>query len=436
MDLNDLRQQRGHIWEEIKAIDKKAEAEKRDLTDEEDAKVRTMMADMQKLKSKIEAAEERQRIEAEMAASDRHNARHIGRDNPAQPLDAKKTDEYRALALHAWLRSAAGMDIDKDHLEASKALRINPDAKEINLPIRRDYRNVVREYRDLSAFAGNAGGYTVPEGFSNNFEIALLQFGGVREACEVFRTESGNPLPWPTANDTGNKGERLGENTDFGASVDPAFGVINFSAYKYSSKPILIPFELLQDSAFDMAATIGQWCGERIGRIQADEFTTYSAANGPQGIVTASAMGKTTASGSAITSDEVLDLQHSIDPAYRPVSSWMFHDNILLAIRKLKEATTNAYIWQPGLQAGVPDRLLNHPYTINQSMQSSIASGTKTMLFGDMKKFRVRDAGALRLLRLNELYAAKDMVAFIAYLRSDAALIDAGTRPVKHMLQA
>ena len=77
-----------------------------------------------------------------------------------------------------------------------------------------------------------------------------------------------------------------------------------------------------------------------------------------------------------------------------------------------------------------------YPVTINQSMQSSVATATKTILFGQLRKYKIRDAGEVRLIRLDERYAELDQVAFVAFMRSDGNLLDAGVAPVKHLLQA
>jgi len=114
----------------------------------------------------------------------------------------------------------------------------------------------------------------------------------------------------------------------------------------------------------------------------------------------------------------------------------MFHDTVLAFVRKLKESTTNAYIWQPGLQQGVPDRLLGDTYTVNQSMANAFTTGQKLILYGDMSKYVIRDVNTIRMVRLDELFAATDQVGFIAFMRTDGNLLDAGTRPVKWLALA
>ena len=151
--------------------------------------------------------------------------------------------------------------------------------------------------------------------------------------------------------------------------------------------------------------------------------------------MTAATLGVTAASAAAITGDELINLYHSVDPAYRAGAGWVMHDNVVLYVRKLKDGD-NQYLWQPGLQAGVPDRLLTAPVTVCQEMASTVEASAKTVLFGQLSKYKVRDVGTLRLKRLVERYAEYDVEGFVALSRHDGELLDAGTHPVKYLQQA
>ena len=119
-------------------------------------------------------------------------------------------------------------------------------------------------------------------------------------------------------------------------------------------------------------------------------------------IDTAAGTGKTTASATAFTSDELMDLFHSLDPTYRalPSCGWMFHDTVLQYIRKMKDGD-GQYLWQPGLASGVPDRILGKPYAINQKMEPLVSNvpvtAKKHVLFGAFEKYLIRDAGGVRM---------------------------------------
>ena len=133
--------------------------------------------------------------------------------------------------------------------------------------------------------------------------------------------------------------------------------------------------------------------------------------------------------------DEIIDLFHSVDPAYRasPSCRFMFNDSTLSAIRKLKDGDGN-YLWQAADgRAGEPAAILGRGYVINQAMDS-IATAKKTVLFGDMNKYVVRRVRDFTLLRLAERYAEYYQVGFLAFNRLDGELLD--TAAVKHLVQA
>src|SRR5690606_11571433 len=156
-----------------------------------------------------------------------------------------------------------------------------------------------------------------------------------------------------------------------------------------------ISMELLQDSAIDIEQFIGELLGERLARRVNSELTVSDGTGDPLGIVAASAAGKTATSQTAITADEIIDLMHSVDPAYRasPKARFMFNDTTLAAIRKLKQGD-GSYLWTMGdIREGVPGRLLGAPYSVNQAMASP-ATGTKPIVFGDFSKYYVRKVGA------------------------------------------
>lgn len=362
------------------------------------------------------------------------------------------TEEHRALAMAAWCRSQMGMGLTEQQEQNCKRTGFNPNQKELRMKfpstsryrdLQRVYRSThpnlvqdaIRESRAMSAYTFATGGVLAPDAMLRNLEMNMLAFGGVRQVADLLVTGSGERMSWPTADDTSNQGEQIGENTSVGASVEPTFGAVYWDAYKFSSKPILVPHELMEDSFMDLPGYLGEIMGERLGRITATKMTTGDGASTCKGIVTAATLGKTAASATAITADEIIDLEHSVDPAYRNGASYMMHDSVLLYIRKLKDAE-GRYLWQNGLAGGAPDRLNNHPLTISMEMASSVATGNKTILYGQLSKYKIRRVNEVRMYRLEERYRDTDQDGFIAFIREDGNLLDAGTAPVKFLQQA
>lgn len=284
------------------------------------------------------------------------------------------------------------------------------------------------------------GGSLIGETMLGRLEAAMLAYMGVLQVAEILTTDNGETMRWPTMDDTGNVGTRVGENQDATAgltSTDPNTGRLSLQAFVFTSGGINLSRSFMQDNGVNFESLIGKMLGVRIGRKHNVDFTSGAdVGNGPIGIVTASTLGLTTASASAIAADEIIDLIHKVDPAYRDEPDekvgFMFHDSILQIIRKLKDGQ-GRYLWSNGTTALEPDRLHGYPYWINQSMDSTVSSAKKTMLFGALSKYKVRIVNALRIQRLVERRAEFDEDVFIAYLRADGGLLDAGQHPVKYM---
>lgn len=461
MNIKELREKRAEQAKEIRRLADLLTGDKKDFTAEERAAWDKVNDEYNANSRQLEIAERADKVKTEMEARREERAGIPGRDdqnsdesrshqngNAGRDSTAAATEEDRSLAIQAWFREQCGEVLEDRHEEACRRLAFNPRRRQLDIELMPTHRHqrFARAYREaptgraeeraLSAVTGSAGGTTVSPGtLVNSLELAMLQFGGVAQVAETIRTTSGEPMIWPTANDTSNSGRQLGESAAV-TTLDPTFGAVTWSAYKFTSDEIKVPTELLEDSAIDLPSVIGAMLGERLGRIQNTKYTTGTGAATPYGIVTASALGKTTASATAIVADELFDLVHSIDPAYRTAGfGWMMHDNILLALRKLKDGN-GQYLWQSGMQEAAPDRLLSYPITINQDMQSSIATATKTILVGLFNKYKIRQVNAIRLYRLVERHRENDQDAFLAFIRADGNLLNAGVAPVKHMLQA
>jgi HK97 family phage major capsid protein len=372
-----------------------------------------------------------------------HRGRLPGRD---QQPDAQAEIEQRDLALQAWFgRRHEGCRTER-HLQAAQRCGINLAADELVIPMydTRQFRTAQHELRympqamierrALSAHQGSSGAFLIGSTLVQALEVNMLAFGGVEQAAEVIVTQTGEEMSWPTADDTSNEGEMIGENPSSANTADPTFAAVRWNAYEFGSKAVKVPVRLLEDAPTTFAQTLGEMLGTRLGRAKNRKFTTGTGVSQPKGIVTAATLGKTTASATALTADEVIEFQHSVDPAYRdqPGAGFMAHDSILLQIRLLK-AGDGHYIWQSGLVQAMPDMLLNKPVTVNQHMDSALAASNKIMLFGQLTKYKVRRVRDIVILRLKERGAELRQEWFLAFQRADGNLLDAGTAPIKYL---
>ncbi len=354
--------------------------------------------------------------------------------------------ETRDLALQAWFGRGQEACRSEQHLQAAQHCGIDLSANELHLDLYDTRQLAIAQYdarsmhpknferRALSGHLGQGGAFTIGSTLVSSIEVNMLAFGGVSQVADTMVTQTGEEVSWPTADDTGNEGEMLGENTATATDEDPSFAAVRWNAYEFSSKAVLVPVRLLEDAPTTFAQTLGEMLGERLGRAKNRKFTTGTGVGQPKGIITCASRGKLAASATAILADEIIELQHSVDPAYRdqPGSGFMAHDSILLQIRLLKDGT-GVYIWQSGLIQDMPDRLLNKPVTPNQHMDSALTASNKVLLYGALRKYKIRRVRQVRILRLRERYAEKAQEAFLAFERADGNMLDAGTGPVKYL---
>lgn len=286
----------------------------------------------------------------------------------------------------------------------------------------------------MSTTTGSEGGYTVPTEVSSALIDALKAYGGMRAVADVIATETGNPLSYPTSDGTSEEGEIVAENAS-AADLDASFGTVALNVFKFSSKVITVPFELLQDSAIDIEAFVNRRIVTRLGRITNKLFTIGTGTGQPMGVATGATVGVTAANGSsqvtAVIFDSLVNLQHSVDPAYREQGNcrWMFNDTTLREVRKIKDGQSRP-IFVPGYEVsvpgGAPDMLLGSPITVNQHM-ASMAASARSILFGDFKGYTIRDALQTSMFRFTDsAYTKKGQVGFLAWARHGGNLTDTG----------
>lgn len=407
----ELREQRMKLTKEAHALLEGS------ITAETRAKFDQMMKDADAMKADIDRFEL-----AEAAVEDRGGAPPSDRPGVGDPKKEKE-ERHRKLFRSYLINGLTGMDVD-------------------------DRTALQREFRDLGTGGGNAlqgsgAGFFVPVGFVNEVETAMKYFGPMLDVSTIMTTASGQPMPYPTDNDTSNTGEQVDEGGQV-TTQDVTISAVQFGAYKFSTKMIKVSLELLQDSAFDIEAFLKEKFAIRLGRIINTKATVGGGSTTIKGIITAATAGPTAVGSStndggsgttanSIGSDDLIELEHSVDILYRRGAMYMMHDSTLKFIKKLKDKYGRP-LWLPGLAVREPDTINGYGYAVNNDM-ATIATGNKTVAFGQLKKYVIRQVKELSVMRLDERYADYGQVAFIGFARYDGNLVDAGTGPVKYLVQ-
>lgn len=401
-ELDTLLAERRGLLNRMTALHSKTD---RSLTDSEQAQWDQLVARVEAIDQRVQA------IEDELSASapsDLGPARSMGRrtmpafGSPGNPSDSD--------LLRSWLRIGTPLEVPEDAAILTRR-GFNPTAQAL-------------EIRAQSKGTNSAGGFTVPQGFLAEVSKTLQQIAPVRTVARVISTTSGETLRIPTNSDVSNLGEIVSENTA-NNEQDLTFSEVQLGAFKYSSKMVRVSNELLADSGVNLSSYLAQQLGERIARAQEAHFLTGTGSGQPQGIITAAS---TTSAGSAtaIGVDDLLNLVRDVDAAWLNNSgsvAWMMHPTIWSAIRKLKDSTGTPLIGS--LAEGADPKLLGFPVILTNTMDSSIASTKKTVLFGAFRHYAIRDVSGIIVARSADRYFEYDQSVFVAYQRTDAKVLQA-----------
>lgn len=415
MTTKALREKRANIWSQAQEFAERAKAGET-LSAEDSAAWERALADVDALKVQIDNLERTAALDTEFRTIDEQTTTVDARGREGTAADG----EYRE-AFTSYLRFGLS--------------ELAPEQRQL---LRANFQS-----RAQGVGTGAGGGYTVPQGFWAKVTETMKYYGGIVAAgAEVINTDNGIDLPWPTNDDTSNEGALLAENAQIGEQ-DMSFGQKELGGYMYTSKLIRASLQFLQDSGVDPEGFIARKAGERLGRIYNNHQTVGTGSSQPQGAITGATTGKTTASGTAITYNEIVDLIHSADVAYRsaPPSdvAFMLHDLVLAYVRKIRDDSGGSGlgrpIWEPSVQVGVPDSLLGYRVVVNNHMASTVATTNKTIAFGNFRAgYVVRNINGGQLMRLEERYADYLQVGFFAFGRMDALVQDSSA--IKLLVQA
>ena len=393
MSINNLLAERGQCVERMRGILNVAEKEGRDLNEGE--------------RTEYEAKEARQ---AEIASI-------VNRKKSLDGLSAELDQPVNAVAgLRPSNEKSGNFRNSAEYVEGFDAYARRGKSALDN-----------RFLNALQVGTNSEGGYIVPQEFETKLTMALQDINEVRQWCNVINTASPHNIPTEASLGSAAWTAEEAAYTD----SDAAFGQVVLGAHK-AATICKVSEELLMDAFFSVESYLATNFGKRFGILEEAAFVNGDGSGKPTGIVPGSSLGKTAAGAAAITTDELIDLYHSLSRPYRKGAVWMMADSTAKMIRKLKDST-NQYLWQPGLVADRPDTLFGRPVLISDAMPAA-TTGLKSVVFGDLSYYTIADRSGVAVQRLNELYAANGQVGFRAYKRTEGKVTFSAA--IKHLIQA
>jgi HK97 family phage major capsid protein len=368
---------RQKAWHEAKALLDNAAAEKRDLTAAEEESYARITTDLEARAARIEEYKKvSEREERAAVAASNFIPATTPSNDPAEQIRKLARGEMRSLEFGA-------------------------------------------ESRALSP---STTGAPVPTSFYNQV-IAIAKFAGpMLSTSTLLQTGSGEALQIPSQA-TYSAGTQTAAGSALSSS-DPTFNsFITLSAYKFSGI-ITVAREIIEDAGVDLIGFLSDQIGVGLGSSVNAALTNGTGSVTPNGIAVAASSAVTGGTGvtGAFTADNLIDLVYSVNTVARrrPGAGFQMSASAIANARKLKDTAGN-YVFSPALSADKNDLLLG--YSIFENPDLAVpAVGAKSVLFGDLKSYFVREAGGIRLDRSDDYAFANDQVAFRYAWRGDGNL--------------
>ncbi len=375
MTILELREKRNTAWNAAKAFLDSHRTEKGTLTAEDDATYTKMEQEINDLGKEIARLERQEALEAEL-------------NKPLnQPLTSKPGngggDEKTGRASNAYREGML------------QALRTN--FKQIS--------NVLQEGVDAD------GGYLVPEEYDSRLIDVLSEENIMRKLGHIITTSGEHKINIAATKPAAAWIEEGGALT-FG---DATFSQILLDAHKLHVA-IKVTEELLYDNAFGLENYIIDQFGKALANAEEDAFLNGDGSGKPLGLFAETGGGTAAKTVTAITADELINLVYALKRPYRKKAKFIMNDQAVASIRTLKD-NNGAYMWQPSLTAGEPDRILGY------EVYTSPFCPVGKMAFGDYSYYNIGDRGTRSFKQLTELFAGNGMIGYVAKERVDGKLI-------------
>jgi HK97 family phage major capsid protein len=196
---------------------------------------------------------------------------------------------------------------------------------------------------------------------------------------------------------------------------------------------------MLDDSSLDVEAWLADKLADRFSRLENAAFVLGDGTSQPRGFLTYPTAAITDAArpwgtlehfgtgvngdfAPASPADVLMDITTALKAGHLANAGWVTRRSVIARIRKFKESTTNAYLWQPGLQQGQPQTLLGFPVTLAEEMPA-LAAGSLSLAFGDFREgYQIVDRVGVRTLR--DPFTAKPFVKFYTTKRVGGGVVN------------
>lgn len=375
MQLKNMIERKNERITRAEEILKGAEAEKRELTDDEAAELAEIRDDVRKIKAAL-------KINDELGADDKQpkeEAKPMG-DNTDKPQD---TEARELRAFEAYLRG------DKMMRERAGELTLTDN------------------------------GAVIPTSIANQIVKKVYDVSPVLQKSQKYNVKGKLQLPYYDATNGGIKVAYANEFTPL-ASSNGAFKSIELSGYLAGALS-KISNSLINNSQFDIVSFVVNQMGEDIARWIEHELLigTSEKVAGLSGITNTT----TAAAATAITADEIVKLKDSIKDVYQGNAVWIMSNKTRTALRLLK-GNDGHYLLNDDLTSPFGTTLLGKPVYVSDNMPE-IGASTAPIYYGDLTGLATKFTENISTQILREKYADEHATGVVAWFEFDAKVQDA-----------
>jgi len=334
-------------------------------------------ADIDKLNAEIKAEEKQIERENAMKKVDAAMSKPAPRDS-ANPKKITETAEYKNAFYKAIREGKSALTAEEKKM----------------------FQNV------MSVGTDSKGGFlVVPAEMETAIRDILMANVAMRRLATVITSTAEHKVPFVSSYGAASW---IGENGAY-PKVDDAFEVKSLGSNKLG-KIVLVSEELVNDIDYNLTAHINKSFARAFGEAEETAFVSGDGADKPTGVLVDAETGVTTAANNAVVDTELIDLFYSLKVGYRANATFLMNDATEKVLRKLKNATTGDFMWQPGLTAGQPNTLLGRPIASSDSMPT-LAATKKIIAFGDFREYMIKDTVGMQMQVLDQLYAQIPLVS-------------------------
>lgn len=380
MTIDDLLVQRKKLIDDARALVERAEKEDRDLSADEREQYDKLLAKAQEIQARVERIQKLKELERDQMMA------------YAPTPGAAKGDTVKA----------------PPEMEAYRQFLM--------------YGKVVAPQGALRADVDPEGGYLIPEAEADRLLQAVDDQVFIRQFATIDRITTSDSLGYPSLDADPDDADWTDELNTGNEDSSMAFGKRTLTAHPLA-KRIRISNKLLR-LAPKVEAKVRERLSYKFGITMEKAYLLGDGAQKPLGVFVASNDGipagrdVTSATVGTITGDDFINTKYQLKAQYHDRGVWILHRNVMSELVKLKD-NNGQYIFREGLRSGEPDTLLGRPVYMSEYAPGTITSGAYVAIFGDFSMYNILDSLAIRIQRLNELYAETNQTGFIGRYEGD-----------------